>query len=251
MNIKRIIFIFIYILTLHSCAEYKIDKKSQKIEKQYFSSSGFALIYEDDLFFKKIVNKKINNKNVSIMHNKLKKNTSVKIINPINSKTIVTKVSKKANYPGIFNVVISKKIASILNLDLNNPYVELIEVKKNKTFIAKKSNIFEEEKNVSGKAPVDEIKMDDITNNKNKNEGKKIEIYNFIILINDFFYQDSATNLKNQLLKKTKIDSISIKKIGNNRYRLLAGLFKTFIALKASYISLNNLGFNDLNIYKE
>ena len=90
------------------------------------------------------------------MHNLLKINTPIKIINPDNSKFIETKIYKKADYPKIFNVVISRKIASFLELDFNNPYVEIIEVKKNKTFIAKKSEIFEEEKNVSEKVPVDE-----------------------------------------------------------------------------------------------
>ena len=38
--------------------------------------------------------------------------------------------------------------------------------------------------------------------------------------------------------------------ISNNKYRLLAGPFKNFNTLKTSYISLNNLGFENLNIYK-
>ena len=71
------------------------------------------------------------------MHSQLKTNTSLKIINPVNSKAIETKIYKKAKYPEIFNIVISRKIAAILELDANNPYVEVIEVKKNKTFIAK------------------------------------------------------------------------------------------------------------------
>ena len=50
------------------------------------------------------------------MHNYLKRNTPIKIINPVNSKVIETKIYKKANYPKIFNVVVSKKIASILEL---------------------------------------------------------------------------------------------------------------------------------------
>ena len=49
-------------------------------------------------------------------------------------------------------------------MDIDNPYVEIFEVKKNKTFIAKKSNIFEEEKNVAANpVPIDEVKMDDLS----------------------------------------------------------------------------------------
>ena len=46
------------------------------------------------------------------------------------------------------------------------------------------------------------------------------------------------------------MDNISVKKINNNQYRLFVGPFKNFNALKTTYISLNNLGFDDLNIYK-
>ena len=50
--------------------------------------------------------------------------------------------------------MITKKIAEILELSYDNHYVEVMELKKNKTFIAKKSDTHEEEKNVAEKAPV-------------------------------------------------------------------------------------------------
>ena len=71
-----------------------------------------------------------------------------------------------------FSVVITKKIATILDLDENNPYLEIIEVKKNKTFIAKKTKTFEEERNVSEKAPVDEIKINDLNIEKKSKKNK-------------------------------------------------------------------------------
>ena len=241
---------FVYIITLYACADYNQNKAIHEKPKQYFSSSGFALIYEDNLYTQKILNKKINNEDAKVMHNLLKTNTTIRIINPANSKIIETKIYKKANYPKIFTIVVSEKIASILELDLDNPFVEVIEVKKNKTFVAKKTNIYEEEKNVAEKAPVDEIKMDNLTNNKDEDKKKVFKDYNFIILINDFYYENSAINLKNELFKKIGFSNILVRKISNNKYRLLAGPFKNFNALKTTYISLNNLGFEDLNIYK-
>ena len=250
MNLKKIILIFAYVISLYSCADYNVNKVKHKKVKQYYSSSGFALIYEDNLYKKKILNKKINNEEIKVMHNLLKMNTAIRIINPANSKVIETKIYKKTNYPKIFTIVVSEKIASILELDLDNPFVEVIEVKKNKTFIAKKTNTYEEEKNVAEKAPVDKIKMDSLTNNKGEVKKKVLKKNNFIILINDYYYEDSAINLKNELLAKTGFSNILVKKISNNKYRLLAGPFKNFNALKTTYISLNNLGFEDLNIYK-
>ena len=78
-----------------------------------------------------------------------------------------------------------------------------------------------------------------------------IESKNFILVISDFYYIDSANNLKKDLSKKININNISVKKINNNKYRLLVGPFENFNALKNTYISLNKLGFEVLNIYKE
>ena len=247
MNLNRII-LLILSLQLFGCAGYQT---TQKDDRQYYSSSGFVLIYEDILYEQKVVNKKLDNENLSVMHNQLKMNTPIKIINPDNLKSIETKIYKKANYPKIFNMVISKKIASFLELDMNNPYVEIIEVKKNKTFIAKEGSIYQEEKNVADKAPVDEIEMNDLTKNKPKIDKKSTKKGDFILVISDFYYLDSANNLKNELVKKIYISNISVKKINDKKYRLLVGPFKNFNALKTTYISLNNLGFESLNIFRE
>ena len=122
MNLKKIILMFICIIATYSCANYKTNESVKKKERVYYASSGFALIYEDELYKQKVVNRKIDNEDIGVMHSSLKINTPIKIVNPDNSKIIETKIYKKANYPKIFNIVISKKIASILELDINNPY---------------------------------------------------------------------------------------------------------------------------------
>ena len=251
MNLIKIILTFGCIIALYSCADYSVKGSKKKKEKQYYSSNGFALIYEDDLYLQKVINKKINNEDIKVMHNSLKTNTPIKIINPVNSKVIETKIYKKANYPKIFNIVISKKIASILELDLDNPFVEIIEVKKNKTFIAKAANTFEEERNVADTVPIDEVKMDDLTKAEAKTKKKSNKKSNFILVVSDFYYEDSANDLMRELINKTNIINISVKKINDKKYRLFVGPFKNFKALKASYISLNKLGFEDLNVYKK
>ena len=84
-----------------------------------------------------------------------------------------------------------------------------------------------------------------------KKKSKKQKDKKFIIIIFDFYYEDSALNLKNELLKNINSNYILVKKISNTKYRLFAGPFKNFNALKNTYISLNNLGFEDLNVYSE
>ena len=274
MKLIKISIFFFIVLALSSCAENKkivydkdsgrfiLTEKKRKEEIFFFHSShGFALIYDQDLYKEGVINKKldlrkdidkrINDTKVIVLHSFLKKGTPVKIINPENSKVVETKIHKLANYPKIFNVVISRKTAKNLGLDFNNPYVELFETKKNITFVAKEGVTFDEEKNVAEKIPVDEIKMDDLSKEK---MGVKINIAKknkFILVIADFYYFDSAKNLKNDLIKQTKIRNFLIKKINDNKYRLSVGPFKNFNALKFVYISLNNLGFEDLNIYKK
>ncbi len=252
MKLKNFFVVLISVfLFISACAEYKTSKKILDAERKYYTSTGFALIYENHLYTDKILNRKIDNNTLSVVHNFLKKNTPIKIINPENQKFIKTKIYNNGKYPQIFNIVISKKIATLLDLDFNNPYIEVIEVKKNKTFIAKKSNTYEEEKKVAEKAPIDEIKMDDLSTSKTDITKKEKKLKKYFIKIGDFYYEESAINLKNELLKQLKIDNFFITKINKNIYRLGLGPFKNFNALKLPYISLNNLGFENLDIYNK
>ena len=251
MKLTKIIITLTSIVLLYSCADYKTQQAREGVEKNYYFSKGFALVYNEDLYYQKVVNKKFSDEKYGAMHNLLKVNTSVKIINPSNSKFLDIKISKKANYPKIFNIVLSRSVAFALELDMENPYVEVFETKKNKTFVAKEGNTFEEEKNVSKKVPVDEVKMDDLTKVEIKTKKKLDKKSNFILVVSDFYYEDSANNLMKELVKKTKINNISVKKINDKKYRLFAGPFKNFNALKTTYISLNKLGFENLNIYIE
>jgi len=261
MNLTKINILLCFILLLGACANSKIDKPKQIKEREFYYSNGFALIYNKGLFEEGVIDKKLNNNNIIdnklnnekiiVMHSSLKKNTPIQIINPETSKVIDTKIFRKAYYPKIFNIVLSKKIATILELDIDNPYVEVFEVKKNKTFVAKETNIFEEEKKVAEVVLVDEIEMHVLSEEQFDSKKKSDKKKDFVLIISDFYFYASAENLKKELFKKTKINKFSVKKINDNKYRLSVGPFKNFNALKSIYISLNNLGFEDINIYRE
>ena len=132
MKINYKIFTVFIVLLLTSCAEYQVKNRNAKMEKKYYSSLGFTLIYNDALFEQKVIKKKMNNDKIQVMHSTLKMNTPVKIINPENSKFVKTKITKRGEFPNIFNSVISNKIAKLLELDRSEPYVEIYEIKKNK-----------------------------------------------------------------------------------------------------------------------
>ena len=248
MKLKHFIFLLFFFLL--SCVESTLEKKISKKEKKYYSSSGFALIYDEKAYENKIINKKINNDEIVVFHKFLKKNTLIRITNPETSLSIETKIKNKAKYPNIFTILISKKIASILKLEKNNPFVEITELKKNKKFKAKVGEMFDEEKNVAEKAPIDKVLMDNLSVETQKSETKNEKKDIFTIIISDFYFLESATNLKKELLSKTNISIFVIKKINDKKYRLSVGPFNNFNSLKSTYISLNNLGFNNLNIYK-
>ena len=121
----------------------KIIKKPSKASEPTYYSKGFALIYEDSIFKSQIVHKKLNNDQNYVLHSFLNDNTVVTISTPYNKKSLKAKVRKTFKYPPIYNIVITKKMAENLELDINNPYVEVLAIKKNDKFIAKKASIFE------------------------------------------------------------------------------------------------------------
>jgi hypothetical protein len=212
-----------------------------------FSSKGFALIYEDAVFESKIVNEKLSNEQDYVLHSFLKNNTLVNISNPLNSKSLIAKIKNTTEYPSIYKVVITKKMAETLDLDINNPYVEVLTIKKNDMFIAKKASMFEEEKKVADKAPVTSININDLSVSKTKNEVKKNKPL-YIIDIAEFYFIESAETVKNRFEKEANLTNIKIKKISKNKFKVYSGPYVSFASMKKTYLSLNKLGFENLDI---
>ena len=225
----------------------KIIIKHSKVREPTYSSIGFALIYEDSLFESKIVNKKLNNDQNYVLHSFLKINTLVSISNPFNSKSLTVKIKTTSKYPSIYNIVITKKMADNLNLDINNPYVEVIEIKKNDKFIAKEASIFEEEKNVANKVPVTSIDINDLSVSTPKIKVKKKKP-SYIINIAEFYFFESAEAIKNRFEKEANLVNITIEKISKNQFKVYSGPYASFNSMKETYLSLNKLGFENLNI---
>ena len=193
------IYIFVF---LFSCTQdmkvmknMKVMKKPSKIHGPTYSSKGFALIYDKSAFVSKIVDQKLNNSQNYVLHPFLENNTLVSISNPFNSKSLTAKIRKTINYPSIYNIVITKKMADKLELDINNPYVEVLSIRKNDKFIAKKASTFEEEKKVADKVPVTSININDLSVSKTKNEVKKKKP-SYIIDIAEFYFLEYAETVK-------------------------------------------------------
>ena len=132
MNYK-IIINFILILFISNCNQTNLNtnKTNITIENRY-SNLGFALIYNDEL--KNI--KKIDNNSLNIFHKTLKKRSRVKITNPDNGKSLIAfVVSNKVNFSSFYNSVLSLRIAETLDLNLDEPYIQLTLIPKNSSFV--------------------------------------------------------------------------------------------------------------------
>ena len=147
----------------------KYSNKSEVI----FVNKGFALIYDDNLLEKKLINKKMKSEDLVIFQHKLKKNTKVLVTNIKNQKSIIAIVGLNSKYPFFYNSVISPRISDMLNLDPTDPYVEIKKINYNNSFIANTAKTFEEEKKVATKVPVEKIKIKDLSLTKITNDEKK------------------------------------------------------------------------------
>jgi hypothetical protein len=251
MNYK-FLFLTVMIILLGGCNQYDLNDKSlEQTSILKFKNSGFALVYDDILKKEKKISKKIDNKALLIFHKTLEKNSFVKITNPINQKSIIAEViSNNANFSEFYNSVITLRIAEELSLNINEPYIDLVLISHNSTFIAKKAKTFDEEKKVAEKAPVDGITIDNlglVTKNK-----KEIKSSNFLysIKIADFYYKDSAKYMIHRIKNETNLENPLIRKLSNTKYRVLLGPFNDIKKLEESFNEIKSLNFENIEILK-
>jgi len=252
MNYK-IIFFILFLVTV-SCTD-----KSKKINytKKFvnYSNKGFALVYDDSLYNKKFINKKLNDRSLLIFNNVLDKETPVRVTNLLNGKYILAKVINDANYPFFYNSVISKRIANDLEINLNEPYVEIRTLIQSNSFIINKAKTFEEEKNVADKVPVQGIEIKNISINKSKKKTNKTisktnTNFNYIIIIAIMYFEDSANILKKRLENEYGISNVKVKKISKNSYRVYKGPFYNLDSIKREYSDIIKLNFENIEIIK-
>ncbi len=237
--------IFILFLLISSCAQNFNRVDSNKI----FNSKGFAYIYNEKDFIDKVIKQKLDNDALQIVHDKLRPGSLIKIINIKTNDSIVLKNNKKFDYPEFYKIIITDAVADKINLNQNLPLVEVIEIKKNKSFVAKKAKIFKEEEKIHSNAPVETVSIDNISK-KRKAQSKPVND-NLYIIIAEFYSKNSAYNLKKRITKElTNFDvkKLYIKSKKTNKITLLSGPYKSINLMKNDYIQLKNFGFEELDI---
>ena len=246
MNYK--IIIFFVLIFFNSCVP--VEKKVDVSFKEVFSNSGFSLVYDNELN-SEIVTKRIDDRSLIIFQKNLKPRTSVKIVNLLNNKSTIAEVGEKSIYPDFYNAVISKRIANLIEIDINEPYTSIIEIDKNSTFVAKKAKTFEEERVVAEKAPVDVIGVKDLNSDgKNDNQKNKKKDFKYVIKLADFYFIDSANSLKKRVKVELGLKNVHINEISETKFRVYLGPFKDLLSIQRSFNKLQNLNFENIEIIK-
>ncbi len=216
-----------------------------------YNAKGFAYIFNQEDRDKNIIKGKMNNDLLEISHSQLKYGATIKLINPKTKDTIVLKNTKKIKYPEFYKIVISDTVANKLNIDRRIPIIEVLEIRKNKSFVAKKAKIYQEEKKIPANAPVMSVKIDNISKKKSLKNKEELKT-NIYILIGSFYSEDSAFFLKDRIIKEI-IDfdkkKIIIKRESSKEIEVISGPYKSVNLLKNDYIKLKNIGFEEMDIF--
>ncbi len=248
MKFKNIIFLIAFIFVI-GCNQYSV-KKTPKInfkpEKKY-TNMGFSLIYHDDLNIKKL-----DHRSLQIFHKSLKAKSLVKITNPLNNKSIIAEIkSNKVQFSNFYNSVITQRIAESLEINPLEPYIEIVLISKNTTFIANKAKTFEEEREVAQKAPIDGIQISNLGDGS-KDEIKKKPKHKFAysIKVADFYYKKTAYIMMDRIKTETTIKDVKVIRLSKTNYRVSIGPFNDINSLIDSFNKMNSLNFENLEILK-
>ena len=247
MKFRYIFFLFILVF-ISGCEQYggKSKKVNFKPEIKY-RNTGFALIYNENLDLKKL-----DQRSLEIFHKSLKKKSQVKITNPLNGKSLIAKIkSNNVKFSNFYNSVISERIAEDLEINPLEPYIEIVLISKDSTFIANKAKTFDEEKKVAEKAPIDGIKISSLNESKENIKIKKSDQkISYSIKVADFYYQKSAFLMIDRIKSETTIKTIKLVELSKNNFRVLLGPFNDIKSLQESFEQMNSLNFENLEILK-
>ena len=251
MFYKKKIFLFFIMLFVSNCTTINQNKiQTSQLLEDPFINKGFALIYNENHLKEKIISRKIDERSLIIFQKNLKKNTKVKITNIKNNRSIIATVGNNANYPSFNNSVLSIRIADEINLDKEEPYIEILEILESSVFIAKRAKTFEEEKKVVTNVPVNNISISDLNSTQIKSSTKTTNKFSYKIKIADFYFRDTALLLIDRINNETNVKDVKIEKIMENKYRVYLGPFYNINTLQKSFNDINILEFENIEIIK-
>ena len=239
-------FRFFLIILIASCSPHLTTYNSKK----NYSAKGFAYIYNESDYKNKIIKGSMNKEIMQISHQNLRTGTLIKITNPKNKESIVLKNIKRIRYPDFYKILITEAVVDELEINRDFPILEITEIKKNKSFIAKKAKIYNEEKKIPSKAPVASVQISNISKNKSQVTKKKDDL--IYILVGTFYSENTAKFLRERIIKDVSDlnhKKLKIKKINNKETQVISGPYTSINSLKNDYIKIKSFGFEELDIF--
>ena len=252
MNYKFLYIIFFIFLASCVNQNLNINKNKETLVVQNYSNNGFTLVFTEELYKNKTINKKLNDRELFVFQKNLKKDTKVKITNLLNNKTVIASVKNKSKYPNFYNSVITMRIANEIDLDLEEPFILIESVQQDSVFYAGKAKTFDEEKNVANKAPVEGVNIVNMSSSTvtDQKDIKKTKKFNYIIKIANFYYENTAKLVKERIMSETNIKKINIDKTSINNYRLSIGPYKSLKNLRNDFDKMEKLYFENLELVR-
>ena len=108
--------------------------------------------------------------------------------------------------------------------------------------------MYEEEKQLKVKAPVEKVKISNIGQITKKKTEKDPQ---FVIILGNFYSLEAANLLKKRVKSESaslRNRKISIKKKNKHNFEVFLGPYKTIKMIKNDYIALKQLNFDDVDI---
>ena len=207
------IYLFFFVIFLSCTSNYSV-----------YERKGFAKI-------------NYNNKIIS----PLPKSTLLKVTNIENKKSVVVATNDISKNLGPRIITLPDNIFQELKLNKNLPLIHMQTLRKNKVFIAKKTEIYEQEKRVDKKVVIEKINIMNLANEKKSKDS----IYlNFGPFYNKIY--------ANQLYKILKLRFNNIKLVfkdyQDKNYIISIGPLKNLTEFDKFYLKLGKIGLIGFDI---
>ena len=88
------------------------------------------------------------------------------------------------------------------------------------------------------------------SNTKNKSKPGLNKPFLFSIKIADFYFEENAINLRDRIISETLIKNVKILKKTKNKHRVFIGPYRNINSLQNKFYSINNLGFENIEILR-
>lgn len=207
------IYLFLFVIFLSCTSDYSV-----------YERKGFAKIN----YNKKIISP-------------LPKSTLLKVTNIKNKKSVVVTTNDISKNLGPRIITLPDNIFQELKLNKNLPLIHMQTLRKNKVFIAKKTEIYEQEKRVDKKVVIEKINIMNLANDKKSKDS----IY---LNFGPFYNKIYANQLYKILKLRFNNKKLVFKDYQDKNYTISIGPLKNLTEFDKIYLKLGKIGLIGFDI---